>query len=207
MRRKDILLSALSGVLLVLAFPKFNLEIVAWIALIPWLWALNEKTPLQAAYLGLVAGFVFFTALLYWIYVVLTEYGHLPGPVSIFFLIVLTAYLSLYFSAFAFLLRWAATKTDLPESLFAPPLWVSLEYLRGFLLSGFPWGLLGYSQFLTLPMVQISDVTGIYGVSFIIVLVNGSLYRLVAALSQNRRKTVLKELLAAGIILDRKSVV
>lgn len=201
MRRKDILLSALSGVLLVLAFPKFNLEIVAWIALIPWLWALNEKTPLQAAYLGLVAGFVFFTALLYWIYVVLTEYGHLPGPVSIFFLIVLTAYLSLYFSAFAFLLRWAATKTDLPESLFAPPLWVSLEYLRGFLLSGFPWGLLGYSQFLTLPMVQISDVTGIYGVSFIIVLVNGSLYRLVAALSQNRRKTVLKELLAAGIIL------
>jgi len=201
MTRKDILLSALSGFLLVLAFPKFNFEMVSWIALIPWLWALNKKSPLQAAYLSLLAGFVFFTGLLYWIYVVLTEYGHLPGPVSVFFLVLLTAYLSLYFSAFGFLLRWAEEKTGLPETLFAPPLWVSLEYLRGFLFSGFPWGLLGYSQFLTLSMVQISDVTGIYGVSFIIVLVNVSLYRLVAALSRTGIKPVLKELLASGIIL------
>jgi apolipoprotein N-acyltransferase len=188
MRFQDIFLSALSGFLLILAFPKSNLEILAWIAFVPLLWALRKKSPLQAVYLGLVAGLVFFTGLLYWIYVVLTEYGHLPGPVSIFFLIVLTAYLSLYFAAFAFLLRWVAEKTALPETLFAPPLWVSLEYVRGFLLSGFPWGLLGYSQFLTLPLVQISDVTGIYGVSFIIMLVNISLYRLVAALSEHRGK-------------------
>jgi len=201
MRFKDIFLSALSGFLLILAFPKSNLEILAWIAFVPWLWAIKKKSPIQAACLGLVAGLVFFTGLLYWIYVVLTEYGHLPGPVSIFFLIVLTGYLSLYFSAFAFLLRWAAEKIDLPETLFAPPLWVSLEYLRGILFSGFPWGLLGYSQFLTLPMVQISDVTGIYGVSFIIVLVNVSLYRLAAASSEHRGIPVLKELLAAGIIL------
>ena len=206
MRFQDIFLSALSGFLLILAFPKPNLEILAWIAFVPWLWALRKKSPLRAAYLGLVTGLVFFTGLLYWIYVVLTEYGHLPGAVSIFFLIVLTTYLSLYFSAFAFFLRWAAEKTELPETLFAPPLWVSLEYVRGFLLSGFPWGLLGYSQFLTLPMVQISDVTGIYGVSFIIVLVNVSLYRLVAASSEHRGKSVLKELLAAGIILALTAV-
>jgi len=201
MKLKDIFLSALSGFVLILAFPKFNLEILAWIAFIPWLWALKKKSPLQAAYLGLVAGFVFFTGLLYWVYVVLTEYGHLPGPVSVFFLIVLTGYLALYFSAFAFLLRWAADKIHLPETLFAPPLWVSLEYLRGILFSGFPWGLLGYSQFLTLPMVQISDITGIYGVSFIIVLVNVSLYRMVGTSFDEGWKPALKELLAAGIIL------
>jgi apolipoprotein N-acyltransferase len=201
MKIRDLSLSALSGFLLILAFPKFNLEILAWGAFIPWLWAIKKKSPLQAAYLGLIAGFVFFTGLLYWIYVVLTEYGHLPGPVSIFFLIVLTAYLALYFSAFGFLLRWAADKIDLPETLFAPPLWVSLEYLRGILFSGFPWGLLGYSQFLTLPMVQISDITGIYGVSFIIVLVNVSLYRMVSASFDHGWKPALKELLAAGFIL------
>ena len=206
MRFKDIFLSALSGFLLILAFPKSNLEILAWIAFVPWLWAIKKKSPIRAACLGLVAGLVFFIGLLYWIYVVLTEYGHLPGPVSIFFLIVLSGYLSLYFSAFAFLLRWAAEKTDLPETLFAPPLWVSLEYVRGFLLSGFPWGLLGYSQFLTLPMVQISDVTGIYGVSFIIVLVNVSLGRLIAASSERGRRPVLKELLAAGIILAMTAI-
>jgi apolipoprotein N-acyltransferase len=206
MKLKDTFLSVFSGLLLFLAFPKFNLEILAWIAFIPWLWAIKKKSPLQAAYLGLAAGFVFFTGLLYWVYVVLTEYGHLPGPVSIFFLIVLTSYLALFFSAFAFLLRWAADKIDLPETLFAPPLWVSLEYLRGILFSGFPWGLLGYSQFLTLPMVQISDITGIYGVSFIIVLVNVSLYRVLATSFDHGPKPVLKELLAAGIILAMTSL-
>jgi apolipoprotein N-acyltransferase len=201
MKLKDIFLSVLSGFLLILTFPKFNLEILAWVALIPWLWAINKKTPSQAAYLGLIAGLVFFTGLLYWIYVVLTEYGHLPGPASIFILIVLTAYLALYFSGFAFLLRWAAGKIEVPETLFAPPLWVSLEYLRGILLSGFPWGLLGYSQFLTLRMVQISDLTGIYGVSFIIVLANVSLYRWAVISLDRGWKPGLKEILGAGIIL------
>jgi apolipoprotein N-acyltransferase len=201
MKRKDILLSALSGFLLLLAFPKFNLEVLAWGAFVPWLWAIRRKSPFQAAYLGLVAGLVFFTGLLYWVYVVLTEYGHLPAPVSIFFLILLTAYLALYFSVFAFSLRWVTHKIDLPETLFAPPLWVSLEYLRGILFSGFPWGLLGYSQFLSFPMVQISDITGVYGVSFVIVLVNVALYRLGAASLNGRWKSGLKEVLAAGIIL------
>jgi apolipoprotein N-acyltransferase len=200
MKPKDTLLSALSGFLLLLAFPKFNLEFLAWGALIPWLWAMQKKSPSQAAYLGLVTGLVFFTGLLYWVYVVLTEYGHLPAPLSIFLLIVLTGYLALYFAFFGFCLRWATQKIDLPEVLFAPPLWVSLEYLRGILLSGFPWGLLGYSQFLTLPIVQISDLTGVYGVSFVIVLINLSLFRL-ASSSNGRWKSGLKEVLVAGIIL------
>jgi apolipoprotein N-acyltransferase len=206
MKLKDTFLSALSGFLLVLAFPKFNLEVLAWGAFVPWLWAIKKKSPFQAAYLGLVAGLVFFTGLLYWVYVVLTEYGHLPAPVSIFFLIVLTAYLALYFSAFAFSLRWVTDKIDLPETLFAPALWVSLEYLRGILISGFPWGFLGYSQFLSLPMVQISDITGVYGVSFVIVLVNVSLYRLTAASLNGRWKSGLKEVLAAGIILGTMGI-
>src|SRR4030042_3957813 len=136
---KDILLAALSGILLVLTFPKFDLEILSWVALIPWLWSIKKKSPPQAAFLGFVAGFTFFAGLLYWIYNVLTEYGHLPGWVSIFFLVLLVSYLALYFSLFSFLLRWVAHKTDLPEIFFAPPLWGSLEFIRGFLLSWFPW--------------------------------------------------------------------
>lgn len=165
------------------------------------MWAIRKKASPQAAFLGFVTGLVFFTGLLYWIYNVLTEYGHLPGWISIFLLILLTAYLALYFSLFAFLLRFAAGKTNLPETLFAPPLWVSLEYLRGLIFSGFPWELLGYSQFLTLPLVQISDITGVYGVSFIIVLANASLYRLAITLPNRGWIPALKEVLASGIII------
>lgn len=198
---KDILLAALSGILLVLAFPKFDLEILSWVALIPWLWSIKKKSPPQAAFLGFVAGFTFFAGLLYWIYNVLTEYGHLPGWVSIFLLVVLISYLALYFSLFAFLLRWVANKTDLPETFFAPPLWVSLEFIRGFLLSGFPWELLGYSQFQTLPMVQIADITGVYGVSFIILLSNVALYRLALTFTDRDWKPACKEILVPGIII------
>ena len=94
-----------------------------------------------------------------------------------------------------------AEKTDLSEIFFAPPLWVSLEYIRGFLLSGFPWEFLGYSQFLTLPMVQIADTTGVYGISFLIVLINSSLFRLVAYAAERGWKSALQEILACGMIL------
>jgi apolipoprotein N-acyltransferase len=198
---KDYILAVLSGLLLISAFPKFNLEILAWVALIPWLWSIQKKSPLQAALLGFVCGFVFFTGLIYWVYNVLTQYGHIPSGISIFFLVVLTAYLALYFSAFSFLLCWIKEKSDLSEILFAPPLWVSLEYIRGFLLSGFPWEFLGYSQFLTLPVVQIAEFTGIYGVSFIIVLVNVSLYRFLVQAFEEGFKSSLKEVLAAGLII------
>jgi apolipoprotein N-acyltransferase len=194
-------LAAFSGFLLVLAFPNFNLEIIAWGALTPLFWSLRGKSPAQAALLGFVAGFSFFTGLLPWIYNVLSQYGHLPAAVSIFFLLLLTAYLALYFSAFAFALRWAQGRMEIPETLLAPPLWVSLEYIRGFLFSGFPWELLGYSQYLTLPLVQMADITGVYGVSFLIVLVNAAGYRLLEACIERNWKPVRKEVLAAAVLL------
>jgi apolipoprotein N-acyltransferase len=201
MKPKEICLSLLSGVTLILAFPNFNLEILAWVGFVPLFWVIRKKSPSQAAFLGWLAGFAFFTGLLPWIYYVLSNYGHLPGPVSVFFLVLLTAYLALFFSAFAFLLRWVQTKTDLPEILLAPPLWVSLEYLRGVLFSGFPWALMGYSQFLTLPMVQIADITGVYGVSFLIMLMNVAFFRVLEVSVDRSLRPALKEILAAGLLL------
>ncbi len=201
MKLNQISLAGLSAFLLILAFPNFNYEPLAWVGLVPLFWALRNTSPARAAFLGWVSGFVFFTGVLPWIYNVLSHYGHLPGPVSVFLLLVLTAYLALFFSAFAFILRWVKTKVDLPDILLAPALWVSLEYLRGILFSGFPWALLGYSQFLTLPLVQVADITGVYGVSFLLVLVNSALFRLLQAFLDRNFKPALKEILAAGLLM------
>ncbi len=201
MKLNEIVLSVLSGFILILAFPNFNVEILAWIGFIPLFWAIRKKSPSRAAFLGWISGFSFFIGLIPWIYHVLSTYGHLPGPVSVFFLVLLTAYLALFFSAFAFILCWVKAKVDLPETLLAPPLWVSLEYLRGILFSGFPWGFLGYSQFLTPPMVQISDIAGVYGVSFLIMFVNVALYRFLEASVDRNFKPALKEIIAAGLLL------
>ena len=169
--------------------------------MVPWLWSIHKKPLPQAAFLGFIAGLTFFAGLLYWIYNVLTEYGHIPGWLSIFFLILLIAYLALYFALFAFVLRWISDKTDLSETFFAPPLWVSLEYVRGFFLSGFPWELLGYSQFQTLPLVQIADITGVYGISFILLLSNVALYRFALSLTGRDWKNAVKEILFPGLLI------
>ena len=201
MRLTEILLSILSGAVLVLAFPKFHFEFLAWVGLVPLLWAIRKKTPVQAAALGFLSGLVFYVGLLYWIYNVLTEYGHLPAALSGFFILLLSGYLALYVSAFAFGVRWIRTKTDLPETLFAPPLWVALEYVRGFLFSGFPWELLGYSQYRVLSLVQISDITGVYGVSFLIIMANAALYRLAFFAADRTWSSAFREVLAAGILI------
>jgi apolipoprotein N-acyltransferase len=201
MKIKDVLLALLSGALWVLAFPKFHIEILAWIGLIPLLWAIRNKTAVQGAILGFISGFVSSAGLLYWIYNVLTEYGHLPSAAGIFFVLLLSAYMALYFSAFGFALRWVCSKADLPETLFAPLLWVSLEYIRGFLLSGFPWELSGYSQYRVLSLIQIADITGVYGISFLLILTNVALYRFAALASERSWGVALREILAAGILV------
>jgi len=201
MKFTDILLSIVGGALLVLAFPKFHVEILAWIGLIPLLWAIRKKTPVQGAVLGFLSGLVFNVGLLYWIYNVLTEFGHLPSAVSVFFIFLLAAYLALYFAAFGFGLCWVRSKSNLPETLFAPPFWVALEYIRGFLFSGFPWELFGYSQYRILPLVQISDITGVYGVSFLIVLANAVLYRVATFAVDRHWWSAIREGLAVGVII------
>lgn len=200
--KKDILLALFSGLCLVFAFPKFDLSILAWVAFIPLLYALQHKTLAQAAGLGFLTGCTFFSGLLYWIYNVLTIYGHLPPVLSIFFLILLTAYLALYFALFAFVWRWLELKNILGQILWAPAFWVSLEFIRGILFSGFPWELLGYSQYQILPLIQITEITGVYGVSFLIWLVNILLYRFLNYVSKGERKYAAREILAVVLIIS-----
>ncbi|MBM2838958.1 MAG: acyltransferase [Deltaproteobacteria bacterium] len=179
MNKKDLSLAALSGVLLALAFPMFDIELLAWIALVPLLFSINGKNPLQSIYLGITAGLVFNLILLYWIPVPITIYGKLPLPAGIVLLLLLASYLSLYTATLAFLVTFFRTRMGIPLVLSAPVVWVSLELLITYFLTGFPWGVLGYSQYLNLPVIQIADVTGVYGISFLIVVVNAGIYRVI----------------------------
>jgi len=173
MTKKDIFLSLLSGFLLIFSFPKFDLELLAWVALVPLLLAIKDKGGRESFLLSFLTGSVFFAGLLYWIATV-TIYNRLV----ISGLLILVLYLSLYFGLFGLLSR--GMKSGISSNfklltfnyLYLPSLWVSLELLRSYLFSGFPWGLLGYSQYLNLPLIQISSFTGVYGISFLIVLVN-----------------------------------
>jgi apolipoprotein N-acyltransferase len=176
MKKRDILLGFFSGILLILSFPNFDLEILAWFALVPLLVAIEGKELYQAFKLGVFTGFVSFLGILYWIIVAVHTYGNVPLILSGLILLLLIAYLSLFIGAFTFLTRLIQIRSGIQTIFFAPILWVALEYLRSFFLTGFPWAYLGHTQYLNLPFIQMSDITGVYGLSFTILLVNATFF-------------------------------
>lgn len=167
--------SFLSGSLLVLCFPTIDLYILAWFVLVPFLLSLYDKEPKQSFLAGVFFGIPYFFGTLYWIYYSINHYGNIPFIVSIFLVALLCLYLSLYTGFFALLFSMTIKRTNLPSLFIAPIFWVVLEYLRSYLFTGFPWSSLGYSQYKLLTLIQIADITGIYGVSFLVVAVNGAL--------------------------------
>ena len=199
MKKKDLLLSFLSGVLLILSFPNFDLEFLAWFALVPLLYSIDGKTAYQSFKLGFLTGLVSFLGILYWIVVAVHTYGNIPLIPSVLILVLLVAYLSLFIGAFTFLTRLIQIRSGVQTFLFAPFLWVALEYLRSFLLTGFPWANLGYSQYLNLPFIQMADVTGAYGPSFVILFVNATLFSILR--QWPKRVFPLKEVIATIILV------
>ncbi len=167
--------AVLSGTALVFAFPTFNISMLAWICIVPFLISLYSMDGRTAFRAGLFFGLPYFFGTQSWIYYSVNHYGGVSLLPSLLIVLLLSLYESLYTAIFGFLFAKAVKRTDLPLTIIAAPLWCSLEYLRGYLFSGFPWSLLGYTQYSSLPIIQISDITGVYGVSFLIILVNASL--------------------------------
>ena len=111
-------------------------------------------------------GFVWAVATLQWM-----RLGH---PAMYLALVALAAYIGLYIPAFIWIARRCIAR-GLPLWLAAPIVWTSLEFARAYLLTGFSWYYLGHSQYRWLSLIQISDITGAYGVSFVVALVSGVL--------------------------------
>jgi apolipoprotein N-acyltransferase len=199
MKKREILLSFLSGILLILAFPNFDLEFFAWFALVPFFYSIEGKGLYDSFKLGFLTGFISFLGIFYWIIIAVHTYGNIPLVISIPILLLLVGYLSLFIGAFAFLTRLIQLRMGIENILFVPVLWTALEYLRSFLLAGFPWAYLGHTQYLNLPFVQMADITGVYGLSFVILLVNTVLF---TALRQWRKRTFpFKEVTFAVLVL------
>jgi len=157
----------LSGILLSLSFPKINFSLAAYIAFIPLFFALRDESERRKAFfLSFVCGIVFFGITIFWL-----KNVSIPGY------IILTTVLSIFFGIFGICFLYIK-EYPLWRLFLLPACWVVLEYMRSTLFTGFGWALLGHSQYLNIPIIQIADITGAYGISFAIMLVNLSLYSL-----------------------------
>ncbi|MCA9055196.1 MAG: apolipoprotein N-acyltransferase, partial [Planctomycetaceae bacterium] len=156
-----ILATVLTGVLLWLAFTPVDLGPLAWIALAPWLMLARIAQPTRWMYRCVYLGGV-----LYWIPTLI--WMRLGDPMMILGCLALALYLAVYFPVALGVIRTAVHRLRIPLTIAAPVVWIGLEYLRTHLMTGFGWYLLGHSQHEFTSLVQISDLFGAYGVSFVV---------------------------------------
>jgi len=200
-------LPILSGLLLALSFPKPAYSFLAWIALVPLIVSVTGRDGAVSFRYGFVSGLVFYLLSVNWIVGTMSGYGGLPYPLSILLLAALSGYLALYTGCFAWFVSVAGRRWAAAALAAAPFFWSALELARNYMLSGFPWNLLGYSQATNTVVVQIADTTGVYGVSALIVLTNAAFSGIVLAANRKTisiRKASLLAIAAALVLLSAK---
>ncbi|MBI3934676.1 MAG: apolipoprotein N-acyltransferase, partial [Acidobacteria bacterium] len=166
--RLSVLGAATSGLLLVLSYPKFNLLPLAAVALLPLLLTTAKESSAKRRFIGgYLAGLVFFAGTCYWIYGVQRDYGGLNVAAAAGVFALFCAALALYFAVFSWLAGYLWQLSWGPMAI--PLLWVALEYARTYLITGFPWLLLGYALTDNFPLARLAQWTGVYGLSYLLV--------------------------------------
>ena len=163
-------LAIASGLLLAGLYPPFNLAFFGWIALTPLILAVDGARSRTGFFLGWLSGTVgSLAATGYWIFRAAHDYFQLSqAGAAVFAVAVTQLFVSGYFGLFG--LTAALVSGRRLRVLLIPALFVASEYARARLLSGCPWELLGHSQH-AVTLVQICDLTGVYGLSFLLALV------------------------------------
>ncbi len=147
------------------------------VALLPLFSSLQNGSIKRAVFCGLLTGLSHYLFLLYWIVIVLGRYGGFPWYLSFPGLMLLAVYMSIYVILFALSVRLLLLHASpLIIVWLLPCIWVGLDWLRSFLFSGFPWMDIGYALWSTPLLIQLADLFGHFGLTFLLVLVNCLLF-------------------------------
>ena len=185
-----LLAVGLTGLIHPLCFPHFDFGWLAWVVLVPLHWSLSGLPSRIAFRYGWLAGSIAFVGTIPWVITAMNQFGQVPIVISALLMLLLATYLGLFIGCYAW--GYVCFFQRCPSWLWlgAPSLWVALEYLRTYAFSGLPWTLLGYSQYQWLSVIQVSDISGVYGVSFLVVMANVTITSLLNWVRTTQEKLV-----------------
>lgn len=183
-------LALASGILLALAFPKIDWNLLAWVAFIPLLWLVRTQSLPRAFYLGWLSGMGFYLCTLYWVVETIGLYSNIPYLVAVGPLLLMCGILATYTGLFAAGVSLRADR-GLSLLILGPVLWVGLEWVRSFFIIGFPWVSLGYSQHRFLNLIQFVEFTGVYGLSALVIFGNCVLFIVLSRRGPGRGRLLL----------------
>ncbi len=196
-----------SSLLLILAFPGPDLGWLACLALVPLLSAVVRLDAKRSFLTGWLCGAVWFAVSLNWLTQTLRLYAGIPFVISQFLIVLLGGVLGLYLGAFTAVVRMLSRQAGVLWYLTVPSAWVLLEFTRSWIPAPFPWLLLGNSLWKYQSVSSLYGITGVYGVSFTIVLVNLLVWRTVAEIrspggvKRGMARLMVFALLAAAVLM------
>ena len=193
----NLSLAIFSGLLLVFAFPDWNLWSLGWVGTAPLIMAVvRERKFWRSLLLGSVTGTVFYAGSSYWVTYSMHNYGGIPLWLCYIVLIIFSATLGVFTGLFAAALALAIKRFGGWSILAAPAVWAACEWLR-LQGTGMGWNPLGYSQAFQPAVIQVARFGGVYLVSAIMVAASTAL---VFALVYLERRRGIVVLTAAGLI-------
>ena len=161
--------SILSGLLLDACFPLVNWTALVWVACVPLLVAVvSARRRSSGFWLGYLSGAVFLSGSCYWFVGVMEGYGGLDPLLALVALVLFVIVFSSFYGVFGLLATSVARRSAGVALLLGPFLWVALELARTYLITGFPWNLLGYAV-RPVGLEQLASVAAVYGLSFLAV--------------------------------------
>ena len=213
------LLVLLSAGLQIVIFPLPDLYMLCWVAMAPLLVALLRArqpdtlqiragikllpaSPGQAFLLAYSCGVLWYAGTCYWIYSTMHQYGGVSAPAAVGILILFCLYLAMYHGVFGLLVSLVAGNSSFSRRalLLTPAIWAAVELART-RITGFPWDLLGITQVDNIPLTRVATFTGVYGLSFEIMVVNAALAA-AFLMRREQRKFLLLAGLGAALVLQ-----
>jgi apolipoprotein N-acyltransferase len=200
-RLSRIALVIASGLALALAFPKFDFNLLAWVAFVPFFYA-TDGEPLGRLFgWAWLQGLVAFTGSLYWIPIPLHNFADVRLALAIIPMFLLAGIMAIYSAVALWGGEFISRRLRISPVVTLPIAWAALELVRTHFPIGFPWNLLGYAAYKNTELIQFAEVTGVYGISALIMFFNAVVFQVAFRRASYREQTASLTALTAIMLL------
>ncbi len=189
-----------SGLALALAFPKFDISLLAWVAFVPYFYAVEGEPLKNVFWWGWLQGLACYVGSLYWVVITLNEFAGVHFVLSLLPMLLLAGVVGIYTALALWAGEFTARRLRLPIVLTMPIAWAGVELVRTYFPIGFPWNLLGETQYRNLALIQFAEFTGTYGISALIIFFNVVVFMVLLRRGSRRVQTVSLSVLTAVMI-------